>query len=139
MIYWIVLSLFVAALVVFLHIKDDLDCSDGLFVSVLSAAVAFGIAAIVMSVSVYCRIAEEPAFQAGNQQRYEALVYQVENQFYETVNEIEKYQFVDQIREWNEDLAKGKAMQHNLWVGIFWQQSYDQFDYIALPHGRTGE
>lgn len=138
MIYWIVLGLFVAALVAFPHIIDDCSCSDGLFASAISAVVVFGVAALLMTAFISQRVIEETPLQAESQQRYEAIVYQVENRFYETENEVGKQQLVDQIREWNEDLAKGKAMQHNLWVGIFWHQYYDQFDYIALPQARTG-
>lgn len=68
----------------------------------------------------------------ANKHRYESLVYQLENNLYDNDNDIGKKQLYDEIREWNEDLAYGKSMQHDVWFGIFYSNIYDNFDFIPL-------
>ena len=64
--------------------------------------------------------------------RYEMLKYQYENDFYDNDNEVGKYQLISDIRYWNEDLAYRKKIQRNFWVGIFYPNIYDQFEFIEL-------
>ena len=67
-----------------------------------------------------------------NQTRYEMLTYQWDNNFYDNDNDVGKQQLVDQIREWNEDLARYKKLQHDAWVGVFVPDVFDQFEFISL-------
>lgn len=69
---------------------------------------------------------------AKNEQRYESLVYQLENNLYDNDNDIGKKELYNQIQKWNEDLANGKAMQHDIWVGVFYPNIYDHFEFIEL-------
>ena len=64
--------------------------------------------------------------------RYDMLTYQWENQLYENDNDIGKYQLVEKIQDWNEDLAYRKEIQDDFWVGIFYPNIYDQFEFIKL-------
>lgn len=68
----------------------------------------------------------------ANKQRYESLVYQAENNLYENDNDLGKKDLADQIQNWNEDLASGKALQNDLWVGIFFPDIYDEFEFIPM-------
>lgn len=70
---------------------------------------------------------------AENQQRYEILTYQLENDVYDNDNDIGKRELYEQIREWNEDLARNKELQNSVWVGMFYPSIYDQFEFISLP------
>lgn len=67
-----------------------------------------------------------------NQMRYEMLTYQWENNFYDNDNDVGKQQLVDQIREWNEDLAKYRKLQYDVLIGAFIPNIYDQFEFISL-------
>lgn len=69
---------------------------------------------------------------AKNQQRYNSLVYQLENNLYDNDNDLGKKELYDQIQDWNEDLAEGKALQRDIWVGAFYPNIYDEFDFIEL-------
>ena len=65
-----------------------------------------------------------------NKQIYESLTYQLENNLYDNDNDLGKKELYDEIREWNEDLAYFKEIQDNFWLGIFYPNVFDQFDFI---------
>ena len=72
------------------------------------------------------------ARSAMYQRRYDALVYQYENDFYDNDNDIGKRDLMENIEAWNTDLAYRKKAQRNYWVGIFYPNIYDDFDFIEL-------
>lgn len=71
----------------------------------------------------------------ANKKLYESLTYQLENNIYDSNNNIGKSELYEKITNWNTDLARGKAMTHNIWIGIFWSDVYDEFDFIEFPEG----
>lgn len=71
-------------------------------------------------------------FVAENQAIYDSLTYQLENDLYDNDNDLGKKELYNQIQEWNKDLAGGKAMTHDPWLGIFWIDAYDEFEFIEL-------
>lgn len=64
--------------------------------------------------------------------RYESLTYQLENNLYDNDNDIGKKELMNEIRKWNEDLAYHKEIQRNFWVGIYYPNIYDNFEFIPL-------
>ena len=64
--------------------------------------------------------------------RYETLVYQYENDVYENDNDLGKRDLYKDIQSWNEDLAYRKEAQRSMWLGIYYPNIYDQFEFIAL-------
>lgn len=131
MIFWTFLIL-IAISVVFLILNNniwfeewiDWVCGIPLAISVITA--------VIMSMFVIDANVGIEGKIASNEQRYEALVYQVENEIYENDNDVGKYELYNQVREWNEDLAKGKAMQNDFWFGIFYPDIFDKFEFIEL-------
>lgn len=69
---------------------------------------------------------------AGWEKRYESLTYQLENNLYDNDNDIGKKELMNEIRKWNEDLAYHKEIQRNFWVGIYYPNVYDNFEFIPL-------
>ena len=92
------------------------------------AAVAIAISGIVM----ICSYVDVDAKIAENNKRYESLVYQLENNLYDNDNDLGKKELYNEIREWNEDLAYYQNVQDNFWVGIFYPNVFDQFEFIEL-------
>lgn len=90
------------------------------------------LATIIMIISIiFANVGSEGKI-AANQRRYESLVYQLENNLYDNDNDLGKKELYDEIRDWNEDLAEGKALQHDIWVGWFYPNIYDNFEFIEL-------
>ena len=90
------------------------------------------LAIIIMIISIiFVNVGSEGKI-AANQRRYESLIYQLENNLYDNDNDLGKKELYDEIRNWNEDLAEGKTMQHDLWVGWFYPNIYDDFEFIEL-------
>lgn len=107
--------------------------SDGVeFIGVIGALVC-GVIFVIMLVSVVGNNITVEGSIAACEQRYEILTYQLENHLYDNDNDIGKKELYNQIQSWNEDLAEGKALQHDFWVGIFYPNIYDQFEFIELP------
>lgn len=131
MIFWITLIavvVFAALSIVFIY-SWDFE-----WVSMLSTIISViaGIAFVVMLIVVIVNNVGVEASIEANKQRYESLIYQAENNLYENDNDLGKKELVNQIQEWNEDLATGKALQDDFWVGIFYADIYDEFDFIPM-------
>lgn len=92
----------------------------------------FGIVlAVVVILAVAANISTD-GFIESSKQHYNSLVYQLENNLYDNDNDLGKKELYNQIQDWNEDLAKGKALQNDFWLGAFYPDVYDQFDFIEL-------
>ena len=131
MIFWITLIAVVVFAVLAIVFFDSLDSE---WVSMLSTIifVIAGIAFVVMLIVVIANNVGVEASIEANKQRYESLIYQAENNLYENDNDLGKKELANQIQEWNEDLARGKALQDDFWVGIFYADIYDEFDFIPM-------
>ena len=133
MLYWI--FLFILVLCIIGAIIGGFGYENWHDVLLVFSGVGLVISAITVIIMTICVIDANTAIDAKiatKEQRYETLVYQVENDVYENDNDIGKYELYNQVREWNEDLANGKAKQYNFWYGIFYPNIYDNFDYIKL-------
>jgi len=69
---------------------------------------------------------------AAEQVRYDSLIEQAENGYYENDNDVGKKELANQIQAWNEDLAKYQNLQRDFWIGILIPNIYDQFKPIPM-------
>lgn len=131
MFFWlfvIILVIGVAILIVedYCGIIPEWGCT----IACVTTAVS-GIITLILGISLLFYYANIDAAVAENQARYEALVYQMENEIYENDNDLGKKELYDEVREWNEDLAYGKAAMDNFWIGIFYaNEVYENFEFI---------
>ena len=131
MIFWITLIAVVVFVVLAIVFFDSYDFEWVSMLSTIFSAIA-GIAFVVMLIVVIVNNVGVEASIDANKQRYESLIYQAENNLYENDNDLGKKELVNQIQEWNEDLARGKALQNDFWVGIFYADIYDEFNFIPM-------
>ena len=131
MIFWITLITVVVFAVLAIVFFDSWDFEWVSMLSTIFSAIA-GIAFVVMLIVVIVNNVGVEASIEANKQIYESLIYQAENNLYENDNDLGKKELANQIQEWNEDLASGKALQDDFWVGIFYADIYDEFDFIPM-------
>ena len=128
MLFWIFVGAFTITLVL-AYLLRDTDILLG-----ISAIIAtlLGMAIIISLCIMAHNYIGIDAKVAGYQKRYEALTYQYENNFYDNDNDIGKKELVSEIQYWNSDLAYHKTIQRDFWVGIYYPNVYDQFEFIKL-------
>lgn len=129
MIFWLVLLLIVVFLGLAVYVEKRFCNYSWLFLGI--ALISF-IVATVMLMEIISENTNVDAYVAENQMRYEMLVYQYENDIYDNDNDLGKRDLMEDIQEWNEDLAYRRKAQDDFWVGIFYPNVYDQFEFIEL-------
>ena len=124
MLFWIILAI---AIVGIIWVKVDefnigavAFCTSGVIIAVIS---------LIVFASAHIGI---DGYIAENKVRYDSLVYQYENDIYENDNDVGKYELMTAIQDWNEDLARYREIQDDLWIGIYIPNIYDQFEFIEL-------
>ena len=130
MLFWIFVGIFVVALVGII-VCCYLGCDVGVDITEILTVIS-GIAIVVSIAIMSNRYIHADADVAKYQKRYESLTYQYENDFYDNDNDIGKYELVSQIEYWNTDLAYRKTIQRDFWLGIYYPNIYDQFEFIKL-------
>lgn len=129
MIFWLVVLSVVVCLWLAVYVEKRFSNYSWLF---LAIALISLIIAIVMLMNIIARNTNVDAYVAENQMRYEMLVYQYENDIYDNDNDLGKRDLMEDIQEWNEDLAYYRKAQDDFWVGIFYPNVYNQFEFIEL-------
>ena len=123
MLFWTFVIIIIAGFVLFTYDLENLGIA-------ISAIGIFGIIASVVVLAInYIGI---DGYIARMNTRYETLVYQYENDIYDNDNDLGKRDLMEDIQKWNEDLAYHRKAQDDFWVGIFYPNVYDQFEFIEL-------
>lgn len=69
------------------------------------------------------------------EQRYKVLVYKSQTESVRDEFGIINKEYIDEIQEWNEDLAKHQSYSHNIWISIFYpKRKYDGLEFIDLEN-----
>lgn len=71
---------------------------------------------------------------ASDTVRYEHLKAQYESDAYKNANKIAQYNLLQQIGDWNQELAKNQKLTHDFWIGIFIPDYYDDLKYIEVDY-----
>lgn len=132
MLFVVTVGIGVLALVLAIVLDDTYGWREGISIACVISSILAWFAAVIMIFIIAVNNLGAQGAIAGNQQRYESLMYQLNNDLYDNDNDLGKKDLYNQIQEWNEDLAIGKAMQNDFWVGIFYPDIYDQFEFIEL-------
>lgn len=129
MLFWLVVLSVVVCLGLAVYLEKRFCNYSGPFLVI--AIIGF-IVAIIMLMVIIVENTNVDAYIAENQMRYDMLVYQYENDIYDNDNDLGKRDLMEDIQEWNEDLAYYREAQDDFWVGIFHPNVYDQFEFIEL-------
>lgn len=123
MILWGLIAITIMLLVIWLSIKDKVsfDTSFNIGISLIASTCLLIVALLALG-GIYI---DAPAQTARNIERYNALVYQVENKMWEHEVDVSKKTLVDQIVDWNSDYASHEANRNNIWISIFVTDTYN--------------
>lgn len=129
MIFWLVVLSFIVSLGLAIYMEKRFGDYSWLFlvITFLSFLVS-----IIMLIVIIVNNTNVDAYVAENQMRYEMLVYQYENDIYDNDNDLGKRDLMEDVQKWNEDLAYRRKAQDDFWVGIFYPNVHDQFEFIEL-------
>lgn len=129
MIFWLVVLSFIVSLGLAIYVEKRFGDYSWLFlvITFLSFLVS-----IIMLVVIIVNNTNVDAYVAENQMRYEMLMYQYENDIYDNDNDLGKRDLMEDIQKWNGDLAYRRKAQDDFWVGIFYPNVHDQFEFIEL-------
>lgn len=130
MLFWMTIIVMILGLILF-EVLFEYDFEFSCIISgVISglAAIALLIEIVVLCVNY---IGVDGYIQKMNT-RHDMLVYQYENDIYDNDNDLGKRELIEDIQNWNEDLASRKENQDDAWIGIFIPDIYDQFEFIEL-------
>lgn len=119
--------------IIIVHKFLDEDGIFGLFgiIGVITLLLS-GLSSAIMITSALINNAGARGSIGVYKERYESLMYQLENNLYDNDNGLGKKELYNQIQEWNEDLVRGKAMQNDFWFGVFYPDTYDYFEFIDI-------
>lgn len=131
MIFWIFVILTVLGIIVS-FIGDREDWNGIACVGAITAVISV-IVAIIMLLIIISAHASADGIRASSEKRYETLIYKSQTENIRDDFGIINKEYIDEIQEWNEDLAAGKEYSHNFWIGIFYpKRQYDGFEFIDL-------
>lgn len=129
MLFFIFVAIFVIGVLAAIFIDEWSDLHIAAECVLVVGAFLLAISAVIFAVNYI----GADASVAGWERQYESLTYQLENNLYDNDNDIGKKELMNEIREWNEDLAYHKEIQRDFWVGIYYPNVYDNLEFIPLP------
>lgn len=129
MLFFIFIALFAISILAIIY-TDEM--SDGHLLATIAFVLTL-ITLLISTIGLASTYIGVDASVAKWEIQYELLTYQLENNLYDNDNDIGKKELMDEIREWNEDLAYCKKIQRNFWVGIYYPNVYDNLEFIPLP------
>lgn len=105
---------------------------ETIYVYGMIGAILFALVFSVMTVTVLSENIGREATLASMKEKYKALVYKAESDFIQDEFGFVNKEIVDEIQNWNTDIAYKKQKQNNFWTGIFVADIYDELEVIDL-------
>lgn len=129
MIFWIFVIITVAAYigyaVAYSH-ENDIGVVFGIVAAIATAIT------VILLVPIIINSATAIGDKVMLEQRYDALTYKSQTESIRDEFGIVNKDYIDEVQEWNEDIASNQRMQRDFWLGIFIPNIYDDFELIDL-------
>lgn len=134
MIFWITLGVLLVGFFLIL-LSEKISSYEGemlCFGTGYTFVMISAIAGLIMLIIIVVANTNPEAQLSAKQMRYESLVYQLENDFYDNDNDRGKFELMQEAADWNADLAYHRRVQDDFWVGIFYPDIYHELEFIEL-------
>jgi hypothetical protein len=133
MVFWIFVIMLAVGIGLCIWYNRSSCCSNVVELVYFSLNILGGALVGVSLIVMMCTHSEADAMVKQNEQIYQSLVYQYENDVFSDDDDVVgKKELYNQIQEWNSDLAYYQSAQDSFWMGIYYPNVFDQFDYIEL-------
>lgn len=129
MLFFIFIALFIVSILAIIH-TDEM--SGWRLLAIIAFAITL-IALFISTIGLASNYIGVDAEIANLEKQYESLTYQLENNLYDNDNDVGKKELMNEIQDWNTDLAYFKVIQRDFWVGIYYPNIFDDFNFIELP------
>jgi len=126
----LILTIIGAFITVKTEYRHEFISSSAFVVAVVSFIFFFSCSAYIPLNYLLNKNAETASYQ----QQYESLTYQLENidTLYANSRANDKKELYNQIQEWNQTIAAGRARHNNLWINWFYPVNFNEFEFIEL-------
>ena len=120
------------------YVKTDKDWQEpGLTINTVAATgILFSSIGLVVMLFLipFCYIGSG-AQKEALETRYELLTYRYENCVSNGDIDYSERELMRDIQDWNEKVAKGKVLQNDPWIGIYYPDIWDDVEKIELRKG----
>lgn len=121
MLFWLLVIIFIIGLILNTFYKNNISC-----IIANVSGILLGIATTFLIIQ-YLTI--DVCIEA-NKERYKALIYKVESGACRDDFGLLSKEVIDEVQEWNTDLASYQEIQDDFWLGIFYPNVYDEVEKI---------
>lgn len=125
MLFWITLITFTVLLILSICCDCFFDSLGGFLGTVLSGLVLF----VMLLCMIFAYTPVESQIEQIREKK-EALMFRLEHEEIRDEFGFINNELISSIRIWNEEVRKGKKLQHNFWIGVFVPNIYDEFECI---------
>ena len=105
---------------------------ETIYIYGMIGAILFALVFSIMTVTVLNENIGREATLASMKEKYKVLVYKAESDFIQDKFGFVNKEIVDEVQNWNTDIAYKKQKQNNFWTGIFVADIYDELEVIDL-------
>lgn len=133
MLFWIWPIILIAGLIVNWYYHRKYALYDPILSALTIALLIFGsVGTIVGGIAL---LEEHTCIDdkiADMEAEYTSLIIQYESDSYTNASDRYKLNLLEDIRDWNENLARKKTHQNSFCFGIYIPDIYDQFEFIEM-------
>ena len=130
MIFWIFVIVAVVGCAGYVIIDNLFGCDVSVFFEII-AKISTVITCILLIIIIINNVSAVGG-KVGLEQRYEALVYKSQTESIRDEFGLVNKDYIDEVQEWNENIASNQRMQRDFWLGIFIPNIFDDFELIDL-------
>lgn len=142
MLFWLMVIVLIIGIIVFVLGYKDWEYKKNKFSDFMSdhdegiirtggaIIIIDGIFLMIAIACMFCNFIGINAKVEQYEEKYNAIIYKVESGACRDDFGLLNKEVIDEIQDWNEDIAYKKNVQRDFWIGIFYPNVYDEFETI---------